>query len=182
MKKLSTSLLLIVLFLGACTEKKPTLPPAPESAKAISDLVKGNSYDVADLALVSAFKINKENPYEWFQDIKDTTAFFRDYEKERRMFRLVFGADTTVRLTDKDNTISGNWLAEADKDDDGNEGLFLKISYADSTSNLYPGMTGPVIMTFRYKVLGIDESMLMLETPNSMNRRKVLALMKASGK
>lgn len=178
MKKFITAFTLIVL-LYSCTEKKQSIPPVAESGEMIQNLIRGKRFKTEKLALLSPFKMDKENPYPWFDEMKDTSSFFKNYEKERMAFSLFFSSDSAATIQDKDKKISGVWKVENDQDDEGVTGLYIKISYEDDSMNLFPGQTGPAIMTASYKVLGIDEKQIFLETPFGYNRSKVLVLMKA---
>jgi hypothetical protein len=44
--------------------------------------------------------------------------------------------------------------------------------------SVFPGQVGKATITFSYKILGIDDKQLFLETPNMFNMKKVAALMK----
>ena len=44
---------------------------------------------------------DKNNPYEWFDEIKDTTPFFRNYEKQKRKFEINFIDDSAAKITDE---------------------------------------------------------------------------------
>jgi hypothetical protein len=49
----------------------------------------------------------------------------------------------------------------------------------EKEESLVPGQVGKSTITFSYKVLGIDDKQLFLETPNMFNSRKMAASMKA---
>jgi hypothetical protein len=178
MKQFISAIILLVLIFS-CTEKKQSLPPAAESKETINKFIKGKNYKSEKLALLSPFKMDKENPYQWFDEMKDTSAFFKNYEKERMSFSLSFSTDSSAIINDNNKKTSGVVKVEQDTNDEGESGLYIKISYEDQSMNLFPGQTSPMIMTSSYKVLGIDENYILLETPFGFNRNNVIILMKA---
>jgi hypothetical protein len=78
--------LLVFFVIGCGNPKNVQLPQAPSNSDAIVKIVKGKKYKTTDLALISKLTADKNNPYEWFEDVKDTTAFFRNYEKQKKKF------------------------------------------------------------------------------------------------
>lgn len=170
----------IVLFfvIGCGNPKNAQLPPAPSGSDAIIKTVKGKKYKTTDLALISKLAADKNNPYEWFEDVKDTTAFFRNYEKQRKTLEINFLNDTTAEITDEAGTNKATWKIDDQPKSDETPGQFLRLSM-EKDEELISGQVGKSTITFSYKVLGIDDKQLFLETPNMFNMRKVAALMTA---
>jgi len=174
-----TVVALLSLFIISCGNKKTVqLPPAPASTDAIVKTVKGKKYKTSDLALISNLAADKNNPYEWFEEIEDTTAFFRNYEKQKRKLQISFINDSTAEVTDDVETNKATWKIDDQPKNDEKPGQFLRLTMEKSEA-LIPGQVGKSTITFSYKVLGIDDKSLLLETPNMFNSRKIAALMKA---
>jgi len=168
----------LLLFISGCANKKTVqLPPAPASVDAIIKTVKGKKYKTTDLALISNLAADKNDPYEWFDDIKDTTAFFRINEKEKKKLGINFVNDTTAEVTDLSGTNKAIWKIDDQPKSEETAGKFLRLSM-ERDETLIPGQVSKATITFSYKVLGIDDKQLFLETPSMFNMRKVAALMK----
>lgn len=174
-----TIIALLSFFIVSCGNKKTVqLPPAPASVDAIVKTVKDKKYKTSDLALISTLVADKNNPYEWFDEIEDTTAFFRNYEKQKKKLELNFINDTTAEVTDETETNKATWEIDDQPKSDEKPGQFLRLTM-EKNEELIPGQVGKSTITFSYKVLGIDDKQLLLETPNMFNSRKIAALMKA---
>lgn len=170
----------LVLFfvIGCGNPKNVQLPPAPSSSDAVIKTVKGKKYKTTDLALISKLAADKNSPYEWFEDVKDTTKFFRNYEEQKKKLEINFINDTTAEVTDEAGTNKAIWKIDDQPKSDETAGQFLRLTM-EKDETLIPGQVGKSTITFSYKVLGIDDKQLFLETPNMLNMRKMAALMKA---
>lgn len=175
----SLLLLLAVTALSSCSSNTSTiiqLPAKPASIDDAAKTVKGKSYETKKVAIVSVFEMDKENPYQWMNDMDDTTTHFRDYLKKRMSFSLRFINDTTVTLNEEGKETSATYKFDTETGEDEKEGIKLRISYPDDSMS-FPGVDGPMIMTYSFLLTGVDESSLLLETPGSYNNRKVAVLM-----
>ena len=169
---------IIILLVTGCNNKKTeNLPPAPSTNDAVATAITGKKFKVTELALISTLISDKNNPYEWFDEIKDTTPFFRNYEKQKKKLTIHFINDTAVQVTEDTVTNQASWKIVDQPKNDETPGKFLRL-LMDRGEPLFPGQTGRSTITFSYKVLGIDDSQLFLETPSIFNGRKVAVLMK----
>ena len=169
---------IICLFIFACGNSKTVnLPPAPANADAAAKTIKGKKYKTVQLALISNLVADKNNPYEWFDEIKDTTPFFRNYEKQKLKFEINFINDTAAQVTDEAGVNNAIWKIDNQPKSDETAGIFLRLSMEKQEASI-PGQTGLSTITFSYKVLGIDDKQLFLQTPNMFNSRKIAALLK----
>ena len=172
------TIIAMFLFSTGCGNKKNVqLPPAPANSDAIVKTVKGKKYKTTDLALISRLAADKNNPYEWFDDVNDTTAYFRNYEKQKKKLEINFINDTTAEVTDEAGTNKALWRIDDQPKSDESAGQFLRLTM-EKDEALIPGQIGKSTITFSYKVVGIDDKQLFLETPNMFNMRKMAALMK----
>ena len=155
-----------------------SLPPAPANTDAVAKTIKGKKYKAAELALISTLISDKNNPYEWFDDVKDTTRFFRNYEQQKMKLVIQFINDSTAEVTDESSVNKATWKIDDQPKSDEKPGVFLRLSM-ERDEQLMPKQTGKSTITVSYKVLGIDDKQLFLETPNMFNSRKMAVLMKA---
>lgn len=173
------TIIAVFLFITGCGNRKNAqLPPAPGNSDAIVKTVKGKKYKTIDLALISKLAADKNNPYEWFGDVNDTTAFFRNYEQQKKKLEIDFINDTTAEVTGEGGTNKATWKIDHQPKSDETPGQFLRLSM-EKDEALIPGQVGKSTITLSYKILGIDDKQLFLETPNMFNMRKMAALMKA---
>jgi hypothetical protein len=170
---------ILAIMLPACTgKKKIELLPPPAGKEAVSKELSGKKYHTEKLALISTLAGDRNNPYEWFEDIKDTSIFFKKYRDDRMKFALQFINDSTAVVKDASGDNHGNWEV-SDKTPEGEQpGLFARFSFTKNEV-LFPGQSGSSVVTYTYRVLGISPSHLFLETPNMFNNRKLAVLMKA---
>jgi len=152
---------------------------AVQEAKEVVTTFSGHlkKYKAAELALISTFISDKNDPYEWFDNVRDTTRFFRNYEQQKMKFALQFINDSTAEITDETSVSKATWKIDDQPKSDEKPGIFLRLSM-ERDEQLIPGQTGKSTITFSYKVLGIDDKQLFLETPNMFNSRKMAVLMK----
>ena len=176
--RIFTIIALISFFIAACSNKKNIpLPPAPTGVDAVVKTIKGKKYKTTELALISTLAADKNSPYEWIDDLGDTTAYFRNYEKQKKKLEINFINDTSAEVTDEAGTNKATWKIDDQPKSDEKAGQFLRLTM-EKDEELIPGQVGKSTITFSYKVLGIDDKQLFLETPNMFNMRKVAALMR----
>ena len=176
--RIFTIVALFTFFIISCGNKKTaSLPPAPVSADSVAKKIIGKKYKAADLALISTLISDKNNPYEWFNEIRDTTPFFKNFEKQRLKFGLNFINDSIVEVTDETAMKKATWRIDDQPKSQETAGIFLRLTLPQD-EQVVPGQTGNSTITFSYKVLGMDDKQLFLETPNVFTMRKVAALMK----
>lgn len=173
------ALIIAVSFLTSCGNKKTAnLPPAPSSIESVAKTVSGKKYKSAELALVSTLISDKNNPYLWFDEIKDTTRFFKSYEKQKMNFNVHFINDTSVEISDEGGANKGTWKIDSQPKNDETPGIFSRLTF-EKNEAIVPGQVGKSTTTFSYKVLGIDDKQLFVETPNMFNGKKLAILLKS---
>ncbi len=174
------SVLFLTIFYSCSNEKKEeTPPPAPVSISSVNAFIKGKSFSTYKVGTISNFEMDKENPYQWLDEKKDTTKFMRDYLAGRVKFAIQFVNDSTATLTDDGKTISAIYKLDNKTGEDEKEGIKFRFTYEDKDGEMMPGATDPVIMTSTYIIKGIDAENLLLEAPRELNNRKLAVLMKA---
>ena len=167
MRSFTIVALLTFFVIGCGNKKKDSLPPAPPNIDAVTKTIKGKKYKAAELALISTLISDKNDPYEWFDNVKDTTRFFRNYEQQKMKLVIQFLNDSTAEVTDEAGVNKAKWSIDDQPKSQETAGIFLRLAMEKTTN------------TFSYKILGIDDKQLFLETPNMFNSRKMAVLMKA---
>ncbi len=180
MKQLFVLLCLPVLIFscgnsGEKTEKL-SLPSKPGMADEVLSTIKGKNYSADKIATLSPFEMDAANPYTWFDEQKDTASFTKNFLKENLAMKLQFKNDTAVTLIDDNKKTEAIYKLDTTVMEEEKPGIKLRISYPDSSVNFF-GLTEPMIMTYTFYILGINEKKLLIETPRSYNNRKVIMLL-----
>jgi len=169
---------LAALFIFSCSEHKPvSLPAKPGSPGTVKNAIQGKLYKTIKAGTLSPFEMDKKNPYEWTDDMKDTSSMFRNFFADRMKFILHFINDTAVNFMDEGKHIEATYSIDSLIKEDEKPGVKLRISYEDKDNSFNMGDMGPVRLTYTYIVAGADDKQLLLETPRSYNDRKVIVLM-----
>jgi len=165
-----------IFFFSACgNNKTDLLPPAPTNVDAVAKTITGKKYKAAGLALISTLISDKNNPYQWFDEINDTTLFFKNLEKQKLQFAIHFINDSSVKVTDESGTNTGTWKIETQPRSDETPGIFSRLTFEKEK----PGQINKSTWTYSYKVLGIDKKQLFLTTPNLIKGKTLAILLKA---
>jgi hypothetical protein len=175
MQKLSVlTAVLAFVFVCSCSSKTGTnaLPAAPASVKAVLDGLKGNKYKTEKAGTHSVFENDKS--IEWLEPKKED-KFETQIVDEAKTLMLDFVNDTSVIVTYKDKKNTGTYKADDTAKEDEKPGIKLRISYVDEEFKFGDGPASMV--TYTYIVEGISDKNLLLETPRSMNNRKIVVLM-----
>jgi len=177
--RIFTTAAIVLLFFSACSNNKTAqLPPAPVNLDSVAGKITGKKFKATGLALVSTLISDKNNPYEWFDQIKDTTPFFKNYEKQKMKLAIHFINDTLAEVSDEAEVNKAIWKLDDQPKSDEKPGIFLRL-IMEKDEKLFSGQTGKSTITFSYKIWGLDDKQLFLETPNMFNSRKLAVLMKA---
>jgi len=81
--------------------------------------------------------------------------------------------ETEVKLTDNQRNIRAQYQLEKD----ASKTVLMKLTFEDKTFS-FPGSNEPMKLTYTYRIRGIDENRLLLETPRQYKYRPVVLLMK----
>lgn len=170
MKKVGYTALLATILI-ACgqsdsVKKETAMPPKPASVDAALAAIKNKDYVVEEVGTIDLFQ-----EWDWSAASADTSKFYRDFMDERKAFALNFINDTAVNVNDDKRTFE----AKYDIQKDTGTALLLNLKYMDSTFSFTPGELS--LITSTYKIHGVDDNKVLLETPRELNRRKVIVLM-----
>ncbi|TMI65028.1 MAG: hypothetical protein E6H07_03660 [Bacteroidetes bacterium] len=174
------SLLAVVIYSCSNSDKQPAsrFPDYPVSVATVKEAVKGKSFSVVEVATISPFAMDKENPYEWMDGKKDSSAHTMEFRNDRLQTKMKFLNDSIVSLTDdyKTTDVAYRFDTTPGPPKKGNMALLLSIP---NSNMLMPGTTTPMLMTYTYYVHGADDKRLFLQTPRTFNNQKVMILLKA---
>ena len=167
-------------LLTACGGDEAThLPDPPTSAKQVDAFIKGKKFDVVKVGFYGALTINDKTEMEWIDTTESKDRITLDVMNQLDNWELHIGTDTSATVISKGKPISASWTID-DKEDpvmDENKGIRLRTKYVDPDFSF--GNAEPMEVTYSYVVKGISENELLLELPREINRRKLIALLKA---
>lgn len=159
------------------TVGKEALPAKPADIASVKGTLGGQAYSMAKAGALSPFDLDKEKEVEWFDTQKDTTRFFREFQSGLMKTAFRFEKDSLVEYNNEGKMINGKWSLDTLFDEGEDPGMRLRVHFLDSSGSFgFPGASGPVEMTYSFRVLGCDEKGLLLELPREFNRRKVIGL------
>jgi hypothetical protein len=173
------------------TEKIPTIV---NDVPKVQKLIANKTWQVIDVATINGSRVSKfakpESSAEtifapnviklsWLSEIKgleDSKDFAAKFMKESfdkyKIISMQLKNDSIATLTGKEVTSQKYVITDAPKDNEAN-GLKLKLVYnATAFGNVSK-------MTETYYVLGINDKILYLLTPNTLNEEKVVFLLEA---
>ncbi|MFI5129252.1 MAG: hypothetical protein ACHQFX_04645 [Chitinophagales bacterium] len=164
-----------VIFIASCSSDgsaKNGLPEKPGSVKSVQDDIKGKKYKTNKVGTHSRF--STDTTIQWLEPKKEE-EFEKKIVDESRTFQLEFVNDTAVTIMMKDKTYHGTYIVNDTTKEDEKPGVKLRISYFDEEFRLGEGSASMV--TYTYVVEGMNDKSLLLQTPRSMNDRKIVVLM-----
>lgn len=165
-----------MLALGACgissNVVSKDLPPAPVTLGATKAALQKNTYTVEDVGFIRTF-MGKEDPVEWSGAREDTVKMYREFIDDRKKLQLEFLTDTSLILTGEKTKYNALYSLEKDT----SSVVLLDIKYADPDF-AFAGSSETSMVTFTYKIRGISDKQLYLQTPNSYNDQPAVVLMR----
>lgn len=176
---------LCALIFFACSDSgktvpgKASIPAAPTSMQQVRDGVKKGNYTVEQVGFSRLF-MGEAEPVQWEDQMPDTSKVYRAFVAARKKIRFEFTGDSTLNVHTGSASYPGSYSVDTLVEEDDEEKLNsmkLRISYADPEFQ-FPGDTTLSKITYTYKVRGVDENRLMLQSPHSYNRSYVVLLMK----
>jgi hypothetical protein len=159
---------------GTKNEKKSNRDLMPAKAPSVASArstFKNAGYKVEDVGFIRTF-MGEEDPATWSADMNDTSSHFRNFVDDRKNFSLSFLNDTTVKMIDDKKEVEAFY--ELEKDSTG--AVLLLVKYEDAEFS-FPGSDEPMMVTYTYKIRGLDENNMFVETPRSYNQKAVVLLM-----
>ena len=178
MKKMAAGFVIagLVLFASACKQSKETVPPAPANVKAVQDFVKGKKLSTKSVGFYSMLEVNGVKDVKWLDLAELKDGMTKKAATEELSLALQFVNDTAVVVTKNGKNFTGTFAVVSDTGvkENENPGIKLKLMYADPDMSFGDMLTD---LTFSYIVLGLDDKRIMVQTPRTINRQNLIALM-----
>jgi hypothetical protein len=174
MSKIISAISIVVLLLNwSCSSNdEAALPSAPASVKAVQAELKGKAYKVVKAGTHSLISTDKE--ITWLE-LKENEKFEKGIVDDSKSTHLNFVNDTAVTVLYKGKKNEGTYKVDDVTGEDEKPGIKLHISYVDDEFKFGDG--APMKVTYTYLIEGISSKNLLLETPRTMNDRKIVVLM-----
>lgn len=172
-------LLSLSLVFISCTDKgMETLPARPADVAAAKAFVKGKKFSTEKTGFFGNLAINDKTEMEWIDIKTEKEKYAKDAAETQKHFALQFINDTAVTVFKKDTSFTATYLIDnkAEEDDEENkQSIKLRISYPDPEFS-FAGMEASVV-TYTYIMLGAEKDKLLLQLPQSVNRRNLVSLL-----
>jgi hypothetical protein len=170
------SIAAITLSMAGCSANSDTEPAAPANVKAVQDFLKSKKLTVKKTGFYGMLTVNGIKEAKWIDTANEKDKTTKDAVAAEMAFALEFINDTAVTVKKKDKSYAGTYAVDDKVDEEGEEqpGIKLRISFPDPEFSF--GST-PMVVTYTYAVLGLDAKRIMLETPRSINRQKLISIM-----
>lgn len=171
-----STVFVFILFASGCSSPADKAPAAPSGIKAVQDFIKGKKLAVKKLGFYDNLTVNGETEVKWLDLANEKDKTTKGAVESEMGLALQFVNDTAVIILKEGKTYSGTYAVDdaVNESGDENPGLKLRITYPDPEFS-FDGTAGEV--TYTYAVLGIDDKRIMLQTPRSINRQKLISLM-----
>lgn len=174
---LCIAVMMSVLMYSCSDNSSGRLPEKPGSVQEVKDLLKTKEFMTERTGFLSSITINDKTEIEWINVDKEKDKYAKEAAVGQKKFALKFENDSMVTLFKKDTNFAAIYQIdnEVGEYDEGEEGIKLRVSYSDPEFN-FAGADSPV--TFTYVVLGAEGDKLLLQLPQTINRRKLVSLLK----
>lgn len=168
----------VLTLLAACSDKgMETLPAKPADVAAAKAFVKGKKFSTEKTGFFGNLTINDKTEMEWIDIKTEKEKYAKDAAETQKYFALQFINDTSVTVFKKDTSFTAAYAIdnEAGEYDEEKQGIKLRLSYADPEFS-FEGMQTSLV-TYTYIMLGAEKDKLLLQLPQSVNRRKLVSLL-----
>ncbi len=166
--------------LAACSGKSTdSLPGKPANAEAVKELIRGKKYTTEKTGFFGNLTINDKTEMEWIDAETEKEKYTKEAAIEQKKFQLHFLTDSTLTLFKKDTSFTAKYKLDEEMGeyDEDQQGVKLRVSYVDPEFK-FGGEDSEI--TFTYVVLGADDKNLLLQLPQSVNRRKLISLLSSA--
>jgi hypothetical protein len=170
MRVMRFALIFLLPFLQ-CNKANSYIPKEPHSVAATRSQLVNRIFMVEQVGLGSSGVMNE--PVQWMNAETDTAKAEQSFIADRKSLTLHFINETEVALTDNQRNIQAQYQLEKDS----SKTMLMKLTFEDKTFS-FPGSNEPMKLTYTYRIRGIDDTRLLLETPRQYNYRPVVLLMK----
>lgn len=153
------------------------LPPAPAHVKAVHAFLQGKNLSTKKVGFFDNLTVNTVTEIKWIDISNEKDPMNKEVAEEELAFSLQFLNDTAVSISKKEKKFEGKYVVNDILDEYADEkpGIRLRITYADPESGFADMFMSDVIYSFL--VIGLDDKKIILQTPRSINRQKLISLM-----
>lgn len=172
---------LVIAGFISCSNHEEKQPAAPDSISSVQQLITGKTFITNRVGTLSPFAtgIDKDKPFQWFDEEKNPSKFMKDYEDDRKKFQLTFVNDTALRISDDGKTWDASYEIDDSTKEEEKPGIRLRLSYEDKENSMsFPGATTPMMLTASYLIAAISGDAMILQAPREFNRQHVILWMK----
>lgn len=169
--------LAFIVTLPGCSGETEKTPPPPANIKAVTDYLNGKKLRVDRVGFYGSVLQNTERKIEWLDTLKEKNDMVKSAAGEEMSLGLYFQNDTAVVIFKKNKQFTGVYSVDDSPGEGENEqdGIKIRISYADPDFGFGDL---PTVVTYTYRVIGLDDARILLETPRTINRQKLISLMR----
>lgn len=156
-----------------------SIPPKPKSIQDVKNMLAGKKFETKQTGFYGRLTVNDKTEMEWIDAEKEKEKYAKDAAVEQKKFKLDFLTDSTVAVFKKDTSYSAKYKIDdvADEYDEVKEGIKLRLTYVDPEFKF--GTSEHPEITFTYIVLGAADEKLLLQLPQTVNRRPLISLLTA---
>lgn len=168
---------LSLVFISCADKGMETLPARPADVAAAKAFIKGKRFSTEKTGFFGNLTINDKTEMEWIDMKTEKEKYAKDAAEQQSKFALQFINDTAVTVFKKDTSFTAAYVIDnkADEDDEEKQSIKLRVSYPDPEFS-FAGMEVSVV-TYTYTILGAEKNKLLLQLPQSVNRRKLVSLL-----
>jgi hypothetical protein len=150
--------------------------PAPANAKQLQDFVKGKKLAVKKVGFYGMLTVNNVREVKWLDVAAEKESMMKESAEKEMALSIQFVNDTAIKVIKEGKTYDGTYAVSDKQNNEGEkEPTFkLNLTYVDPEFS-FGGEASKV--TYSYPVIGLDDKKIMLETPRTVNRQKLIALM-----
>lgn len=168
------SISVLTLTGTGCSESSEKTPAPPVNSKAVQEFLKGKKLTVKQVGFYSNTSLNANRDVEWLDLAGEKSEMVKTAAEEEKSLTLQFLNDTSVTVNKKAKQFTGTFEISDKAEENEQPGIRLKLTYPDPEFGF--GGT-PMEVTYSYLVAGLDTKSILLETPRTINRQKLLSLM-----
>lgn len=171
--------LLFIIALASC-KSGDKMPPTIKTAQDARVLLPGKTWVVKDVGLKPYEFSSEPNPnsplvIDWFSVAKELGEYETKAKESFGKASIELKQDSVASTTGLELTGNQKYFITDEAKDNTPPGVRLEIT---GGSDAFKDM-GFTEATFTYIVLGANEKTLLLQTPNEINRRKIVLLLEA---
>lgn len=176
-RSLFSLLTIFAILVSGCASNQPgATPPAPANIQAVMDFVKGKKLQTQKAGFYGSLTVNGVKEMNWIDTKKENNKITKDATAEALDLSLQFINDTAAIVFKKGQSFPATFFIDevTGEQEDETPGIKLHISFIDPDFSFGNDLSK---ITYTYHVLGLDGKKIMLETPRSINRQKLITLM-----